>query len=111
MQKNIAKKRLFDRAIEAINYYYLVQLFTPTKSVFFWLTQLNLLVGLSTNSEDTESKSLNDNYDKSDGNMSDGVGGKELVMKEELLLGKALIIEEKLEMEDEIEMGDVEGPE
>ena len=104
-QSNAAERRLFERVVEAIDYYCPVQPTMPIELVFLWLAQLNLLVGLSTDPDRTKNKSLSDNCGKSNGDMSDGVGDKELVTEEELMM------EEKLETEEEIETKDLEGPE
>ena len=79
--------------------------------MFLWLAQLSPLVGLFTDPEHIKSKSLSDNCGKSNGNISNRVGGKELVMKEKLVTEKKLEIEEKLETEEEMEIEDLKGPE
>ena len=66
---------------------------------------MSLLISLSTGPDCIKSKSFNDNFDKGNGNMSDRVGDKELLIKKEL------VIEKKLEIEKEIEMEDLEDPE
>ena len=133
MQSNAAERRLFDRTVEAIDYYCPIQPSTPTKLVFLWLAQLNLLVGPSTNLDRTKNKSFSDNCGKNNGDMSDKVGGKELVtekelvmeeklvteeelmieeefiMKKDFVMEKELVMEKKLEMEEEIKMEDLEG--
>ena len=85
VQSDAAERRLFDRAVGAIDYYCPVRPPTPTKSVFLWLVQLSPLVGPSTDSNRTKSKSLSDNCGKSNGEMSNRVGGEELVIEEELV--------------------------
>ncbi len=84
VQSDVAERRLFDCAVEAIDYYWPVQPPTPTESVFLWLAQLILLVGPATDPNRTESKSLSDNCGKINGDMSNGVGDEELVKEEEL---------------------------
>ena len=111
VQSDAAERRLFDRVVEAIDYYYPVRPSTPTESVFLWLAQLSPLVGPSTDPNRTESKSLSDNCGKSNGEMSDGVGGEELVTEEELVMEEELVTEEKLGTEEEIETKDLEDPE
>ena len=117
VQNDAAERRLFDHAVEAIDYYWPVQPPTPTELVFFWLAQLNALVGLPTDPKRTESKSLSDNCSTSNGNMSDGVGREELVTEEEIVTEERLEtkerlkMEERLETEEEIETEDLEGPE
>ena len=109
VQNDAAEKRLFDYVIETIDYYCPVQLSTPTESVFLWLAQLSPLVGLFTDSDRTESKSLCDNCGKSNGDMNNGVSGEELVTEKELVMEKELVTEKKLEMEEEIKTEDLEG--
>ena len=104
VQSNAAKKRLFDHAIEPIDYYYLVRSFTLIKSVFFWLAQLNTHVGPSTDPKRTKSKTLSDNCGKSNDDISNEVGGEELVTEEEL------VIEEKFETEERIKTEDLQDP-
>ena len=129
VQSNAAQKRLFDRTVEAIDYYYPVQSFTPTKSVFLWLAQLTTLVDTSTNLDRIKSKSLGDNCSKCNSYMSNKIGGKELmteeelvtkeefvkeeelVTEEELITENELLIKEKLEMEEKIETEDLKGSE
>ena len=67
--------------------------------------------GPSTDPNRTESESLSNNCGKNNGEMSNGMGGEELVTEEELVIKEELVMEEKLEMEEEIEMKDLEGPE
>lgn len=55
---------------------------------------MSLLVGLAINPNCTKSKSLNSNSGKSNGNISNGVGGKEFVTKEELETDKELGMED-----------------
>ena len=92
MQSDAAERRLFDRAVGAIDYYCPVRPPTPTESVFLWLAQLSPLVGPSTDPNRTESESLSDNCGKSNGEMSDGVGGEELVTKKELVIEEEPVI-------------------
>ena len=111
MQSDAAERRLFNCAVEVIDYYCPIQSPTLIESVFFWLAQLSLLIGLLTDLDRTKSKSFNDNCGKSNCNMSDKVGGEELVTKEKLVTEKEFVTEEKLETEEEIETEDLEGPE
>ena len=94
---------MFNCAIEAIDYYYLVQLLTPTKLVFFWLAQLNQLVGLSIDPKRIESKNLSDNCGKTNSDMSNRVSVEKLGTEKELLM------EEKLKMEDKIKIEDLKS--
>ena len=71
VQNDAAKRRLFDRAFEAIDYYWLVRPPAPTESVFLWLAQLSPLVGPATYPDRTESESLSDNCGKSNGDIRD----------------------------------------
>ena len=127
MQSDTAEKRLFNCAIKVIDYYFPVRPPMPTKSVSFWLVQLNPLVGLFLNPDRTKSENLNDNCSKSNSNMSNRVGNeefvteeelvteeklmpeKEIVTKEELMTEEELVTEEKLEIEKKIETEDLEG--
>ena len=111
VQSDVAEKRLFDRAVEAINYYCLVRPPTPTESEFLWLAQLSPLIGLSADPDYTKSKSFSDNDGKSNGDKSDRMDGEELVTEEELMTEEELVMEKKLETEEEIEIEDLEGPE
>ena len=78
VQSDAAEKRLFNCAVEAIDYYCPIQPPMSTKSVFLWLAQLSPLVGLSTDPNRTKSK--------------DGVGGEELVTKKEIVMEEELVI-------------------
>ncbi len=84
VQSDEAERRLFDRAVEVIDYYWPIQPPTPTESVFLWLAQLSPLVGPATDPYRNESESLSNNCGKSNGNMSDGVGSEELATEGEL---------------------------
>ena len=78
VQSNAAKRRSFDRGVEAIDSYCPVQTPTPTKLVFLWLAQLSLLVSLFIDPNCTQSKNLSENCGKSNDNMSNGVGKRTL---------------------------------
>ena len=127
MQNDAAEKRLFNSAVEAIDYYCSIRPPTPIESVFLWLAQLSPFTDPSIDSNRTKSKSLSDNYSKSNSNISDGVGGEEIVIEkelvteeelvtkeklvteEELMTEEELLTEKKLEMEEEIETEDLKG--
>ena len=65
MQNNVPEKRLFNLVVLVIDYYQPIQLFILTKSIFFWLDRLSLLVGLPTNSNRIESENHTDNCNMS----------------------------------------------
>ena len=75
----------------------------PIELIFFWLTQLSPLVSPFTDLDCTKSENLRNNYGKSNGNISDGVGGDKLMTEKEFMT------EEKFETEEEIEMEDLKG--
>ena len=88
---------------------------------------MGLLNSLFINPDCTENKSFIDNYGKSNGNFSNGLGVEELVTEEEflieeehvtkvelvteeeLVMEKKLVIEEKLKIEEKIKTEDLEG--
>ena len=111
VQSNATEKRLFNRTVEVIDYYCPVKPPTSIELIFLWPAQLSLLVNLSIDLKRTKNKSPSNDCDKSICNISDRLGGEELVMKEELVTKKELLTEEKLKIEEEIEMKDLEGPE
>lgn len=67
--------------------------------IFFQLAQLNLFLGLATNYNQTKNKSLSNNCGKINTNISDKVGGKKFITKEELIIKKDLKIEKKFIIE------------
>ena len=111
MQNDTAERRLFNRAIEAIDYYCLVQLSTSTELVFLWLAQLAPLVSPSTDPNCTKSKSFYDNCGKSNSKMSGEVDSEELVIEEKLVMEEEFVTEEKLEKEKETKTEDLKGSE
>ena len=111
VQNDAAEKRLFNHVVEAIDYYCLVQPPTPTESVFLWLAQLSPLVDLSTDPDRTKSENLGDNCGKKNGDMSNQMGGEELVTKENLVTEAELVTKKKFETKEEIETKDLESPE
>ena len=90
VQSNAAERRLFDCAVEAIDYYCPVQPPTPTKLVFLWLTQFSPLVSPSTDPDRIESKSHSDNCGKNNVDISDRVGVEELMTEEEFVTEEEL---------------------
>ena len=82
MQSNAVEKGLFNHAIEAIDYYWLIQPPTPIELVFLWLAQLSPLVDLSIDPDHIESKNLGNNYGKINYNMSDEVDNEKLMTEE-----------------------------
>lgn len=111
VQNNAVEKRLFNRVVKNIDYYWLIQPPMPTKSSFLWLAQLTLLVSLLIDPNRIKSKSFSDNCSKSNRNMSDWVSSKKLVTKKELMTEEKLETEEKFKMEKEIETKDLVDPE
>ena len=75
---------------------------------------MSLVVGPFTDPNHIENKSLSDNCSQSIGDMSDKLGGNELLTEEEVVTNEKLVIEEelvikeKLEMEEKIETEDLE---
>ena len=72
--------------------------------------QLNLLVGLSINSNRTKSKSFGNDCGKNNGDISNRIGneeliiGEKLVTKEELVTEEEFMIKEKLETEEKLKI-------
>lgn len=67
IRSNTAKKRLFNCAVGAIEYYWPIKPLTLVEFIYFWLAGLSLLIGLSIYPNHIESASYNDNSDISNG--------------------------------------------
>lgn len=77
MQNDTTKKTLCFPNIKTINYYLLIRSLTFTKSLFFWLMQLNLFIDPLINLYFTKNKSHNKNCGKNERNLTNKVGNKE----------------------------------